>query len=46
MADILSQINLVFRIFLIVVIGKFRGGCIRAYVDIQLPGEVDEDGIS
>ena len=30
----------------IAVIGKFRGGCVRAYVDIQLPGEVDEDGIS
>ena len=30
----------------IAIIGKFRGGCVRAYVDIQLPGEVDEDGIS
>ena len=28
------------------VISQFRGGCIRAYVDIQLPGEVDEDEIS
>ena len=26
----------------IAVIGKFRGGCIRAYVDIQLPREIDE----
>ena len=26
----------------IAVISQFRGGCIRAYVDIQLPGEVDE----
>ncbi len=30
----------------IAVISQFRGGCIRAYVDIQLPGEVDEDEIS
>jgi len=30
----------------IAVISHFRGGCIRAYVDIQLPGEVDEDEIS
>jgi moderate conductance mechanosensitive channel len=28
------------------VIGQFRGGCIRAYVDIQLPQEVDEETIS
>ena len=30
----------------IAVISQFRGGCIRAYVDIQLPEEVDEDEIS
>jgi small-conductance mechanosensitive channel len=28
------------------VISQFRGGCIRAYVDIQLPREVDENEIS
>jgi small conductance mechanosensitive channel len=28
------------------VISQFRGGCIRAYVDIQLPGEVHEDETS
>ena len=30
----------------IAVIGRFRGGCIRAYVDIQLPQEIDEAKIS
>ncbi|MBT8341690.1 MAG: mechanosensitive ion channel [Desulfatitalea sp.] len=30
----------------IAVIGQFRGGCIRAYVDIQLPEGVEEDKIS
>jgi small-conductance mechanosensitive channel len=30
----------------IAVISQFRGGCIRAYVDIQLPQEVDENEIS
>ena len=30
----------------IAVIGKFRGGCIRAYVDIQLPREIDEEETS
>jgi small-conductance mechanosensitive channel len=30
----------------IAVISQFRGGCIRAYVDIQLPREVEEDEIS
>ena len=30
----------------IAVISKFRGGCIRAYVDIQLPPEIDEKEIS
>jgi small-conductance mechanosensitive channel len=30
----------------IAVISQFRGGCIRAYVDIQLPQEVDEKEIS
>jgi len=30
----------------IAVISLFRGGCIRAYVDIQLPKEVDENEIS
>ena len=27
-------------------IGQFRGGCIRAYVDIQLPKQVDEKSIT
>lgn len=30
----------------IAVISQFRGGCIRAYVDIQLPREVDENETS
>ena len=30
----------------IAVISQFRGGCIRAYVDIQLPKEIDETEIS
>jgi len=30
----------------IAVISQFRGGCIRAYVDIQLPKEIDEVKIS
>jgi small-conductance mechanosensitive channel len=30
----------------IAVISQFRGGCIRAYVDIQLPQEVDEKEIT
>jgi small-conductance mechanosensitive channel len=30
----------------IAVIAQFRGGCIRAYVDIQLPQEIDEETIS
>lgn len=30
----------------ITVISQFRGGCIRAYVDIQLPQKIDEDEIS
>ena len=30
----------------IAVIGQFRGGCIRAYVDIQLPQGIDEKEIS
>ena len=30
----------------ITIIGKFRGGCIRAYVDIQLPKGIDENEIS
>jgi len=30
----------------IAVISQFRGGCIRAYVDIQLPREIDEAEIS
>ncbi|MEE4603628.1 MAG: mechanosensitive ion channel domain-containing protein [Desulfobacteraceae bacterium] len=29
----------------IATISKFRGGCIRAYVDIQLPPEIDEKEI-
>ena len=28
------------------IISKFRGGCIRAYVDVQLPQEIDETEIS
>lgn len=27
-------------------IGQFKGGCIRAYVDIQLPEQVDEKSIT
>ena len=30
----------------ITVISQFRGGCIRAYVDIQLPPEIEEEKIS
>ena len=30
----------------IAVISQFRGGCIRAYVDIQLPQEIDEKEMS
>jgi small-conductance mechanosensitive channel len=30
----------------IAIISKFRGGCIRAYVDIQLPQEINEKEIS
>ena len=30
----------------ITIISKFRGGCIRAYVDVQLPQEIDETEIS
>ncbi len=30
----------------IAVISQFRGGCIRAYVDIQLPGSLDEKDIT
>jgi len=30
----------------IAVISQFRGGCIRAYVDIQLPREIDEKKMS
>jgi small-conductance mechanosensitive channel len=30
----------------IATISQFRGGCIRAYVDIQLPQEIDEKAIS
>ncbi|MDA3789694.1 MAG: mechanosensitive ion channel [Desulfobacula sp.] len=30
----------------ITVISQFRGGCIRAYVDIQLPQKIDENEIS
>jgi small-conductance mechanosensitive channel len=29
----------------IAVISQFRGGCIRAYVDIQLPQEIDEKAL-
>jgi hypothetical protein len=30
----------------IATISQFRGGCIRAYVDIQLPQEIDEKQMS